>query len=391
MRPKRIPKSRDDITRSWMRAVLSDRARRMPDLRELHFEDLGDGGSVLGEVLRCRLVWGSATFDPPRSVIVKFPSQDARIRRFGKIMGLHKREHYFYRHVASTAPIRSPRLLYGSYDPRSDDVVLVLEDLAGMVFADVLEGATPQQTASALRSIAGLHGRYWNRFQEPPLSQCEALSTRIRVLAQIGYVKSLPGALDRFAACFSPRTRRVAEAIAAKGLEYSRETLNGPRSFTHGDFHVNNVFFDPANGDEAVILDWQTSGTSNPLLDIGLFMSRSVGVEVRRQVEREGLELYWETLRQAGVDDMSLEECWRQYRMSMLFSLMVMVLAAGQLGSSERLPTEDMSVIFRRVTTAVEDLDSHDFVPARQPFMGPAWARSRLFGFGYRMCKTIRR
>ncbi len=389
MGPEQVPRSRDEITRSWMRDALGRKGQRAPKLRELHLDDLGDGASALGEVLRCRLRWEDPGRGLPQSVIVKMHSQDARIRRFSKAMRLNRREYYFYRHVAPAAVIRSPRLLFGGYDAKRDDVVLLLEDLQSMAFADVLEGATPEQAASSLKAIAGLHGRYWNRRREPPLSECESLSTRIRVLAQAGYVKALPGALKRFGAFIPPAARRMAEAIAAKGLEYTRDATSGPVSFMHGDYHVNNVFFDGEG--KAVVLDWQTSGRGNPLLDVGLFLSRSVSIEVRRQVEREGLELYWETLREAGASDISLEECWRQYRMSLLFSLMVMVLAAGQLGSSERLPTDDLGVIFRRVATAAEDLDAEEFIPDRLPFFGAASMRSALFGFGYRLFKSIHR
>ncbi len=391
MPPIRIPKSRDDVTPSWMRAALGGDVRRLPDLRAARLEDLGEGGSVLGEVLRCRLEWDGEAGDAPASVVVKLHSPNPRVRRFSKLLGLHKREHDFYRRVAPIAPIRSPRLLHGAHDPRTDDLVLVLEDLEDLEFADVLAGATPRQTTSALRAIARLHGRFWNRVDQPPLSECETVSTRLRALAQVGYVTALPAALDRFGACFSTRARQVAEAMAAGGFEYARRLRDGPQSYAHGDFHVNNVFFDPAKDAEAVVLDWQAGGTNNPLLDVGLFLSRSVSVEVRRRVERECLELYCDALGQAGVEDASLEECWRWYRASMPFSLMVMVLAAGQLGSGGRVSPEDFGRILRRVTTAVDDLDAHEFVPTGRRASIPARAAAALFGLGYRACRALRR
>ena len=42
----------------------------------------------------------------------------------------------------------------------------------------------------------------------------------------------------------------------------------------------------------------------------------------------------WEALRRAGVEDFSLETSWRQYRMSMLFSLLIMVLGAEISGAA---------------------------------------------------------
>jgi len=375
-----IPRDRSGITPAWMRHSLAAGGACVPELADLSVEDVGAGAGQMGEVLRCRLTWEDAAPDLPGSVIVKLPSMSPRTRRISRGMRLYKREYVFYRHIAPEAPVRSPRMLYGSYDARRDDFVLVLEDLAGMVSEDILEGAGPERTRSALRSIAALHGRYWNRVHAPPLSnRCEVIGTRIRVLAQIAYLAALPRTLDRFGTAFTPETRRLAEDLGPKVSEFMRGLLSGPASFVHADYHLNNLFFDPASGEVAVI-DWQTSGPNNPLLDVALFMSRSVTAEARRGMEREAVEAYGEALRRAGVEGFGLEECWRHYRMSMLFSLLIMILGAGNLGSGDRLDSRDFENILRRATTAAGELDAAEFVPGRRRFASPAWTFSALSG-----------
>ena len=355
-------------------------------------EDVGAGAGQMGEVLRCRLTWADTARGQPESVIVKMPSRSARTRRISRGMRLYKREYVYYRHIAPEAPVRSPRLLYGSYDRRRDDFVLVLEDLGGMVSGDILEGAGPDRTRSALQSIAGLHGRYWNRVHRPPLSNtCEVIGTRIRVLTQIAFMAALPRTLDRFGNAFPRGTRRLAQDLGPRLADFLRELLSGPSSFVHGDYHLNNLFFAPDDSGEVAVIDWQTSGPNNPLLDVALFMSRSVASEVRRETEREAVEIYWEALRRTGVGDFALADCWRHYRMSMLFSLIIMILGAGNLGSGDRLDSRDFERILRRVTMAAEELDAAEFIPGRRRFLSPGWSFSVLSGLGRGLSDAIRR
>ncbi|MXX88935.1 MAG: phosphotransferase, partial [Boseongicola sp. SB0677_bin_26] len=145
----------------------------------------------------------------------------------------------------------------------------------------------------------------------------------------------------------------------------------------HGIYYLNNLFFDSGDGPPAIV-DWQMSGPSNPLLDVAFFLSRSVTSGVRREMEREAVETYWEALRLAGVDGFGLETCWRHYRMSMLFSLLFMVNGAGALGSGDRLDRQGFEAILRRVTAAVDELDAAEFVPGRRRLLSVGSAISVL-------------
>ncbi|MCY4119875.1 MAG: hypothetical protein OXG72_03030, partial [Acidobacteria bacterium] len=165
-----IPRDESGITAAWMRRALQAGGADVPELADMSVEDVGAGAGQMGEVLRCRLIWEGTGADLPGSVIAKTPSRSARTRRISRSMRLYKREYVFYRHIAPEAPVRSPKLLFGSYDPCRDDFVLVLEDLTGMVSEDILAGVGPERTEAALRSIAALHARHWNRVHETPLS-----------------------------------------------------------------------------------------------------------------------------------------------------------------------------------------------------------------------------
>ncbi|MXX88461.1 MAG: hypothetical protein F4213_02465, partial [Boseongicola sp. SB0677_bin_26] len=237
-----LPRDERGITPAWMRRALQAGGADVPELADVSVEDVGVGAGQLAEVLRCRPGWKEGRPGLPASVIVKMPSRNARTRRVCRAMRLYKREYVFYRHIAPSAPVRSPKLICARYDIRRDDFVLVMEDLAGMVSEDILAGADAERAKSALRSIAALHAGHWNRTRRPPLSNvCEVIGTRIRVLLQIAYLKSLPHALDRFGDAFTPGTRRLAQDLAPRAADYLRDLLSGPSSFVHGDSYEPSI------------------------------------------------------------------------------------------------------------------------------------------------------
>ena len=77
--------------------------------------------------------------------------------------------------------------------------------------------------------------------------------------------------------------------------------------------------------------------------------------------------------------------------MSMLFSLLITVVGAGNLGSGERMDSRDFEVTQGRVTTAEVELGTAEFIPRWRRFASPAWTFSALSGLGCGLYSGIRR
>lgn len=365
-----IPASGDAITADWMeRALRAGGASEVPALQDVAVEQIAGGVGLVGEVVRCRLVSGGSAGAIPETVIVKLPSRDPKGRRLSRVQSLNKREYAFYRQVAPHAPIRSPRLLYGDYEKKGDRFVLVLEDLGQMEAADQIRGATPAQARTAIRAIARMHSYYWNRVGEPPLSDLHDISRPAsRLGIQAGYLAFLVPALKNFSSFFSDELRQLAEALGPRISDHLAETAKTSRTFVHGDFRLDNLFFDAAAGDVAMV-DWQVSGLGSGLYDVAYFLVCSLDIGVRRRIERDLLAEYTETVRGMGVKDFTFEECWLGYRQNVLALLVIAVFVGGGLDFTNERGRQLVETGIRRTLTAIEDLDAAEMMLPPPPPM----------------------
>ena len=381
-----IPEIAEDITAEWMRrALAAGGAGGAPEFDALEVGKLSDVVNALGNIFRCRLTTADGAPADPASVIVKLPTSNALAFRFAKWMALHRREHIYYRDIAPHTEMRVPKLLYGDLDPRSHRFVLVLEDLGGMKAIPQIEGVGVERARRAIGALAEFQGRFWEATGDPALANCGAfLTTGGSRIMQSLYLLTLPVALQRFSGHFPPDTRRRAVEFGPKIAAHFAATAKGPRTVVHGDFRGDNVLFDSAGGDDFAVIDWQGCGIGCGMHDVAFFLSTSVSIDERRQVERDAVGDYHKIVRRAGAGGYTFEDAWRSYRQNLLGSLMTLVIGAGGIDMSDEALAKQTREILARVLTAVEDADSWEFMPARdRPFSGAA-AFSALSRWSYK-------
>lgn len=358
-----LPKDRSAITARWLRRALEAGGMRdVPAISRIALEEIGAGTGLVGEVLRCRLVCPGGAGSAPRTVIVKLPSPKSANFRMGRRQLLHRREHDFYRHVAAHAPVRSPKLFYGDFDARSHRFVLVLEDLADMAAADQISGAGEAEARRAVRAAARLHGRYWNRpGLLPGPAPTDLLGARYRRALADLHAACLESALGNFGGAFSNRMRRLAETLDVSGL--LAEIGAGPRTFVHGDFRLDNMFFGTGGGDEVALIDWQLCGIGSGLHDVACFLCASVETDLRRRIERDAVREYHRIVRGLGAEDLDLERCWLLYRRNAVACLPVSVCVCGGLDLDDARGRRLAEVSLRRLLAAIEDLSADELCP----------------------------
>lgn len=360
-----IPENEDAITTEWVhQALTSGGASVTAEIRNVAIDDIGAGVGLVGKILRCRLFYKDIDSNGPETVIVKLPSSHSETVQTALTLGLYQREYAYYRRVAPHVPVRSPALLYGDFDDSSHRFVLVLEDLREMVSVDQLEGASAEQAKTAVRAAARLHGRFWNKVNEPPISGFhDSSNPERRPLVRAVYQASLPSALNRFGHLFPDRMRWLAEEYGRRIVEHLDAVAAGPRTFTHGDFRLDNMFFGSDSDEGFAVVDWQVCGISSGLYDVAYFLSSSVVPEVRREIEREALAEYHKVLRDAGVENFTFEECWRSYRQVMLSCFQTPIIAGGQFDFTGDRGRQLAEVFLTRTLTAIDDLDAGEFLP----------------------------
>ncbi len=104
-------------------------AMRGTKVVDMTCEPVGNG--LVGDSYRLGLAYEEVEPDAPASVIGKFPAADPDSRRSGSAHLLYLREVSFYRELAHTLPINTPRPFVAQIDPETDDFILIREDLAG--------------------------------------------------------------------------------------------------------------------------------------------------------------------------------------------------------------------------------------------------------------------
>ena len=379
MNRRPIPVNGNVLTVDWLQCALSA-SDGFPSIKGIAVEDIGAGSGAIASILRCTLIYNDDAPEEPRSIVIKLSSKDKKSLRIAKLLSMYKREYFCFRDLAHHIPMGLPELLYGDFDNASHRLVLVLEDLGHMERIDQIAGADASRAMRAIRGVAELHGRFWNRLDQPPASDFLASVGGPKPwLSQLIYLGCLPPCLERFGNLFSDRTRRLAETFGPRVVDHMRQLATGPQTLTHGDFRLENMFFGGAGTDDFTVIDWQTSGLiGNGVYDVAYFMVSSVPTEVRRRVEREAVEEYHGILCSMGAKDITFEECWHSYRQNILGMLVPGICAGGALDMShERIRTLGEAML-RRTLAAIEDLDAAELLPARNGLLTHANAFSAL-------------
>ena len=193
------------MTVDWFRAMLG-RAGVLAesDLSAVELEPVG--GGLIARMVRATLTYAGPT-TAPRSVVVKFPTDDPGSLGLALAMGMYELETRFYQDIAPLVPDMGLPVCYLAQ--LSDDATkfnLILEDLSeAMRPGDVLKTASIGECASGLGELVKFQAPLWN---SPAVVQLQWLADRS---ARIG----------------------VFDALACRTRAVHRTLRRSPRSVTH--------------------------------------------------------------------------------------------------------------------------------------------------------------
>ncbi len=291
------------------------------------------GVGMLGDSIRFEVSYDRDE-GAPASFVGKFASSDPVSRETGKGFGLYNREVGFYRHLADTVAIRSPRCHYAEYDPADGTFALLLEDMGPARGGNQLTGCGLADAERAMEQAAALHGPRWN---DASLRDHDFLDTSA---SRDFVIQAFPACLAefhrRYDGVLEPEYMAVCDDYGALiGRAFDRE----PTSFTltHGDFRLDNMLFDARGGVVPLaVLDWQSPAIGLGAVDVAYFLGLALSVEDRRRHERHLLETYLEHLRGRGVRDYDYDALYRDYRLTLLSGVSTAIFASASTKRTER-------------------------------------------------------
>ncbi len=290
----------------------------------------------------------------PDHLFVKYTPPVFVQRLLMNVMDLGAREVLFYDAVAADVPVRVPRCHSVQHDPRHGRNVMVLEDLSpGARFRDLTEPISATQATAVIDALADLHAQFWasDRF-DADLGLLVSRSDGANHLADVMVPRLVTQPRGPAAELISPDLREASRVLLDRRAEIEAYWRRQPRTLTHGDPHLGNLFFE---GDAPGFLDWQATMAGPGIRDVAYFLNASVDVPVAREIERELVDRYARRLVAAGID-VDPASVWTSYRAVISEFYIAAVVTAG---TSERMQRHEVTRAgVERVVAAAEANDT---------------------------------
>ncbi|HEY0436124.1 MAG TPA: phosphotransferase [Phenylobacterium sp.] len=353
-----VPTSCETVSPAWLTAALGGpEALGGAQVTGFDASRVGQGMGFMAIINRLSLTYDRPTAVAPRSVIAKFASPDPRAREIAALFRFYEKEVRFYQQMAGESPIRSPRTYHRSVDLESGDFFLLMEDLSHLKNGDQLEGLGIDEARLAIRSLAQLHARWWEKPELramtwlPPFDDAGMLA--LEGVFQQCWEPYCAFMGDRLPAAMVP----VGAALSTRIKSMMGALSQSPVTLVHGDYRADNLFF---GGDAAslAVVDWQIVLRGRGAFDLAYLLTGNLSIEDRRAHEADLVQLYQATLAKGGVNGYSAEDAWRDYRMCSVFGWIWPVVAIGSLDTGNERGVAFFFEWSRRVCTAIADLGS---------------------------------
>ena len=359
-----IPHSAERLTSQWLtEALASTGVITSSTVTSFNSERLGLGQGFVGQIVRLGLTYDSGEDGAPQSIIAKFPSTDPAIRSMLNGLRLFEREVRFYKEVAPLIELSTPQCYYGATDGEAGDHVLLLEDLAPARVGDNVAGCSDEDAELVIREIAKFHAAFW---ESPRLTGLDWISSfdHTAELMQGLYRQQLEPFLAKVQDVLPSTLLEIAQRFGDNVAAIMIQLSGSPRTINHGDYRLDNMIFGtPEKGPLLTVIDWQVSMIGPGVADVAYFVAFCIDPERRRATESGLLRTYYSVLVECGVSGYDFDDCMRDYRVSMLYHLTRVVVAAGLLDFSDERGQRLVRAMLERLDSAFTDHNLIELMP----------------------------
>jgi hypothetical protein len=262
----------------------------------------------------------------PRQFLLKYSKPKISSKR---ALLLRQKEIEFYTLVAPAMMyLHTPKCYDGVYCSKSGNSHLLLEDLSD-THIQPKHPLPPSklQAEQDIDCLASVHAYWWD---DPRLGQSvgrwpteEYLQERVHTLNR----KTL-SFIDFLGDRLSGQRRKIYEDVLVFLPELQKQQIrNGNLTLIHGDAHCWN-FLNPikpdANG--TYLIDWEFWNIDVSTYDIAYMIAIHWYPEMRTSWEMELVKRYYTSLVSNGVQNYKWEDCWLDYRLSVIRHIFTPVL-----------------------------------------------------------------
>jgi thiamine kinase-like enzyme len=156
--------------------------------------------------------------------------------------------------------------------------------------------------------------------------------------------------------------REAGERLTDKVVHLQDLLSEGPASVMHGDFRLDNMVFPNGGAQGMAVLDWQITSRGRAAFDLGYFMCTSLDPSVRAGHETQLIQAYVDALAEGGVRGYGVEQCMRDYRLTVMFCMVYSVILIGSLEMGNERGLALFNALLERNCSAIMDLRAYEFV-----------------------------
>ena len=298
--------------------------------------DANQGRGVFSQVLRVELEWVTDTAKGPRSVIAKFPANDAN-GEAGRRSGAYEREAMAYRQLLPDSPVQAP-IAHLVRPDGNRGASFVLEDLTEHRRVDQLDGLSLTDCLAVTAELRRLHQHWQQRAELAGLDLRRATPTTFDH-------KSLKTGLDvltsRWGSWLDSDQLRAFQRLVHHRVDLVTAFAQaGVPTLCHGDPRADNLVFDRSG--RPILFDWQQIAIQLGEADLAWLAATSLTVDDRRHADTELVSAYGTSL--------------DRYRLGFILpGLAVLLLAQRRVNDSRS--TRFISTSLTRIGSALSDLE----------------------------------
>lgn len=319
------------------------------------------GTGQIGACFRYSLTLGRPDPAVPVSFVGKFPSDDEQSRATGVQLRNYYREVQFYRLLAGSLDISTPRCYYADIDGEGPDFVLLLEDMAPAEQGDQLVGCSIEVARTAVLELVGLQAPSWCRESLKGYDWLHAEGTPVASMMAL-YAQLLPPFLERYGHALEADEQAIIARVAQSPDCPLFQPVGTPFCLEHVDYRLDNMLIDARRSPPRVsVVDWQSVRVGKPMNDVAYFLGAGLVPEARREAEPDIVRAYHDTLVAAGVADYDWTRCWQDYRRGTFSGFGVTVIASMIVQQTERGDAMFVTMARRHARHAL-DLEAEEFL-----------------------------
>ncbi|MCY4365623.1 MAG: phosphotransferase [Chloroflexi bacterium] len=352
-----IPTSLAEITASWLtRALAAGGVLPGATVTRYTPESIAEGKGFTNRVFRLHLEYQRPNPGLPASLLVKLPATDPLMLPLFRLLGPNLREVNFYRNLSRDCALQTPVCYFGQADPATGNSALLLEDLGSARQGDSVAGCSLDEARQIARRLAAFHAQWWD---SPLLDGLVWLPPRDdEALAyQELHEPSWRSLTEKTGRLLPPGLRQLGDSMPDLFGRVKSMLAESPRTIVHGDFRLDNFYYPADAASPApLVLDWEYCGIGRGVFDLATFVCEAFPPAQRRREEWGLLTEYHSALTASGITGYSLNQCWNDYRLSLLDVFALWIVGGAFCDYSGERATTFLSNTLQRLDAAISDL-----------------------------------